>query len=341
MSDNIIFDEHDYYAYIGVFKERDYKCSSLILDSNTAINIEKFYYKPHKMDEKKRKATLEFLIDNISIEFVPGLAMQEACWDMSLSGINKDQFSKMENAFNNIYKMDKESLKLHSSGQGIEFHQTVGRNSSPNLNSLLTQLKCNPVLVGTYATVLKIMILQIKEKDKLKAINEYVKFVNDNLYANLAIETNIAINYFLGTSKMQEVGDKIFKFGKKNSLLNAWNTSWDIFFLRFLQKMYYEGADMEIVHPKLVTADQGLIRLANMASLEVVLVDQNESIPIISFYDNDIRPEFIEEANKIERHLYNTFFERSEGRTKIRKSTEYIDSLILQLEQELMGLTDN
>jgi hypothetical protein len=338
MSKNIIFDKYGYYAYIGVFKEKDYECSSLILDTNTAINVENFYYKPNKMDERKRKATLDFLSDNISIDFVPGLAMEEACWDFSLKGINQQQLKKMENAFNNIYRMNVKDLELHSKGQGGDLQHFVQRNPTPQLSSLIDQLEANPVLVGTYATVLKIMILQKKEKNKLKAIEKYIDFVKEKLFVNHAIETNIAINYFLGTPKMQEIGDKIFKFGKKNPLFNAWNTSWDIFFLRYLQKMYYEGLAYDIIKPKLVTSDQGLIRLAEMTSLEAVIQEKNNIIPVISFYDSDIRQEFINEASKIEKDLRNTFYQRRKAISEIENITDYVKSLIRDLEMELLSL---
>ncbi|MFV9511394.1 hypothetical protein [Tepidibacillus sp. LV47] len=139
---------------------------------------------------------------------------------------------------------------------------------------------------------------------------------------------------------MQEIGDKIFKFGKKNPLFNAWNTSWDIFFLRYLQKMYYEGLAYDIIKPKLVTSDQGLIRLAEMTSLEAVIQEKNNIIPVISFYDSDIRQEFINEASKIEKdlHLRNTFYQRRKAISEIENITDYVKSLIRDLEMELLSL---
>lgn len=242
--DNVFQDSKGYYHYIGVSKKRDYTHKSLILDSNVAINIEKFCFSPNKMNEHHRIATLEFLNNNFDVEFVPGLGISEACWDMKLIQENPQKAAKMELAFENIYRLDKKQLNDHANGNGVIFENSFKIDKTPISNTLVEQIQNhpNPLLAGTYSAVLKIMILQIKEKNKKKAVEEYLRFVNEDLKANLAIETNIAINYFLGTSDMQIPADKIFKFGKLNPLVNAWNTTWDINYLRFFQRMYYESA---------------------------------------------------------------------------------------------------
>jgi len=334
---NVIQDSQGYYHYIGISKKINYTHKSLILDSNVAINIEKFCFAPNKMKVIHRNATLEFLNNNYEVDFVPGLGVSEACWDINLMAENPNKAAKMELAFESIYKIEKSQLKEHSNGSGIDYNKSFKIDKVPISNTLVNQLQNhpNPLLSGTYATVLKIMILQIKEKNKKKAVVEYLRFINDDLKANLAIETNIAINYFLGTSDMQVPADKIFKFGKLNPLVNAWNTTWDLNYLRFFQKMYYESEQHQLRDLKLVTADAGLVILANMTSLEAT-INGDDFIPILCFYDNDIRDEYIDFVDEIEKSLFNTVNQRS---IKRNKEESNIIELISELERELLKLS--
>lgn len=336
---NVIKDSHGYYHYIGISKKFNYIHRSLMLDSNVAINIEKFCFAPNKMNSVHRNATLEFLKNNYEIDFVPGLGISEACWDINLIQENPDKVAKMELAFESIYKIEKSRLKEHANGSGINYYKSFKVDKVPVTNTLVNQLINNPnmLLSGTYAAVLKIMILQIKEKNKKKAIEEYLRFVNEDLKANLAIETNIAINYFLGTPEMQVPADKIFKFGKYNPLLNAWNTTWDLNYLRFFQKMYYESEHYQLSDLKLVTADEGLVILAKMTSLEAAINDGDDFIPILCFYDNDIRDEYIDFVKEIEKNLFDTVSQRSIKRNKEKLN---IIELISVLEIELLKLSN-
>lgn len=351
MDKNIRFDSQGYYAYIGVFKDKDYEPLSLIVDSNTAINLEKFYYNPSSLilknknygDKERTKkwfATLEFLLENIDRDPRYGFALQESCWDYDLKCLNKNQYKKMETALESQYKWTVNDILQHAYSVGIKDEFSVIRNKVNRISTILDQTDCNPEILSSYACVLKIMILQytIKERGRVKSYINLMDFMTRELLGVHAIEANIATNYFLGESKMQEIGDKIFKFGKKTPvLLNAWNTCWDIFYLRVLQLAYFDEK-FEAQSPKLVTGDIGIINLARMTSLEFVINDDEGYLPIVSFYNSDIKPEYIDIMKTLEKEMYFDTVNRKEKREKIEDRIKHVKDIIINLEEELLYL---
>lgn len=351
MSSNIKFDSENYYAYIGIFKDKDYKAQTLLLDANTAINLEKFYFNPSKLilkdknygdkdRNKKWKSTAEFLIDNIDKDIIYGLALQESCWDYNLKCLNKNQYKKMETAIEAQYDWNYSYILKHSYSIGNKDNFKVVRKKPNRISTLTDQLECNPEILSSYACVLKIMILQrtMQERSRIKNYISFIDFMNEELIGIHAIEANIATNYFLGNPEMQEIGDKIFKFGKQTSvLLNAWNTCWDIFYLRFLQRLYFDEK-LQAYNPKLVTADIGIINLARMTSLEAVVDDKEGYMTVLSFYDSDIKEEFIQVAKDLEEQLYFSAMKRKEKRAKIKNRMKHVIDIVINLEEELLCL---
>lgn len=336
-------DKYNYYAHIGVFKNKDYKHFSLIIDSNTAINLEKYYYNPSKLGEKKLMATRDFLISNIHTDPVYGFALQETCWDYQRFSLNMEQYRKMESALVQQYSWSEKKIISHARSKGIQYDGTPPqREKVSEIHTLINQLECNPFLTASYASVMKIMILQKKSnKNKMDLIEEYVDFVNNQLIGELALETQIAFLYFLGEPKMQEIGDKIFKFDSKKMpvLLNAWNTAWDLFYLRLLQRCYFDREFMNTVAPKLVTADKGIINLASLCSLETAIITNDAPIPILSFDDNNIRAEYIHDATRINKELYYSSIQREMKRKSLTSIDNHVIEIATKLEKELVSIS--
>lgn len=62
MKKNIQYDKYNYFCYIGVFQDKDYEPVSLILDTQIVIMLERFYYRPHKLESKVNAAITHFLV---------------------------------------------------------------------------------------------------------------------------------------------------------------------------------------------------------------------------------------------------------------------------------------
>lgn len=339
---SITMDKYNHYAYIGVFKDKDYKHFSLIMDTNTAINLEKYYYKPNSMDERVLKSTRDFLIENIKLDPVYGFALQESCWDLSLKGINTLQYQKMSEALENQYTWSKERIILHSSTKGIKSKIEPHREKIIFIKTLTDNFDANPYLPGSYACVLKIIILLKKYmKNKIKLVEEYIHFINNELLGDCSLETQVLIYYLFGEPKLQEIGDKIFKLNKKKVpiLLNSWNITWDFFFLRLLQLSYFDNDSTGVLSPKLVTADKGIINLANLCSLEGVISSSDGPMPIISFDMSNIRKEHVEFVEKINKELFFGAVERDIKRSKVQNMNQRLEMLIKNLETELLDIT--
>jgi hypothetical protein len=286
-------------------------------------------------------ATREFLINNINKDTIYGVALQESCWDYELKCLNEKQYKKMEIALQSQCNWLFNDILIQSYSKGNEDNFGAVRNKLNRISTLVDQIEeCNPLMLSSYACVLKIMILQhtMKYRTRVKNYINLMEFMSKDLIGFHAIEANIATNYFLGVSKMQEIGDKIFKFGKRTPvLLNAWNTCWDIFYLRFLQMAYFDD-NIDINKPKLVTSDKGIINLARMTSLEAVINDDKGVIPILSFHDSDIKEEFIDIVKHFEKKMYFDTIERKKRREKIEDIVKYAKDIVISLEEELLYL---
>ncbi|MFU1796764.1 hypothetical protein ACM1RC_23080 [Paenibacillus azoreducens] len=288
MSNNIQTDEHSIFTFIGVSTERDYDAFSLILDSNVVILMEKFFYEPQKMKPEYREAVVDFLINTIDKDKVPGFAIQESCWDRNLISLNMPQLKKLEQALNMINSWEKDDILKHKNSSGFEYKGIVIRNKPSLTESLIPHFEANPMIMGSYAMLLKIHILNRRKSkaNKFKLFREFFDFMNYEVKAVHAIEHSLAIDYFLRSSTKGEYVQKLLKFGAKDPLSAILTSCWDIFFLRFLQLSYMKNIE-GIIMPKLVTRDDALIELARYSSIQG-LIDLNDTpLPIVSFDDNE------------------------------------------------------
>ncbi|AIQ70241.1 hypothetical protein [Paenibacillus graminis] len=340
MSDNINYDKYNYFCYIGVFPNKDYEAESLILDTQTAIMLERFYYNPHRLKSEVNAAITHFLLETINKDRVPGFAIQEACWDRSLGMLNHPQLKRMELAITDINSWNKEKIIIHSQSNGIPYSDFVIREKITFTETLIPHLKSNPMLVGSYAIILKIHLMNYKKSkvDKFKLFREFTDFINYRVGIFHAVEFSLAVHYFLGNSKQNDIVQSLLKFGSKDPLGAILTSCWDLFFLRLLQLNYLRD-DWGMVRPKLVSRDDALINLAKYSSIHG-LVELNETpMPIVSFdYEGlDARTSsFLEELhNEIRRVAIIRNVTNSED---IGKKVEQITEAARELEEELISI---
>jgi hypothetical protein len=244
----------------------------------------------------------------------------------------------MEQALESQYSWSKSDIIKNAYSSGRKYIDKIERKSNKYVSTLIDQFECNPLMVSSYACVLEIMILQIKSKDKLKAYEEYVKFMNNELFGSLAIENHLAMCYFLGEGNTENLVKAIFKFGKKPLLLNAWNTCWDIFFIRLLIKSHYDSSN-DIIKPVLITADNGIRDLAKAMAIETAISSGEDFLPILSFSDTGIKTEYVKIANNLEKQLYFDTLLRMEKRNKIGDLNTHLIKIISELERELIYIS--
>ncbi|MCE3202456.1 hypothetical protein [Paenibacillus sonchi] len=340
MNNIIHYDKYNYFCYIGVFQDKDYEAESLFLDTQTAIMLERFYYNPHRLESAVNAAITDFLLETIDKDRIPGFAMQEACWDRALGAINLPQLKRMELAINDICTWDREKIINHSQSNGIAFSDFVFREKVSFTKSIIPHLKSNPMLIGSYALILKIHLMNYKKSrtDKFKLFREFVDFVNYRVGIFHAVEFSIAVHYFLGNSTQHDIVQGLLKFGSKDPLGAILTSCWDLFFLRLLQLQYMKN-DWGIKQPKLVTRDDALIELAQYSSIHGLIEINETPMPIVSFDYKDLDSNtlsFLEDVhNEIRRAAIIRNVTDSED---IEKKYERITDVARELEEELIGI---
>lgn len=334
MSENILYDSQDYFAYIGVFSNRDYRFNSLILDTNVVINLERFYYTPHKMDLKKKQAVIEFLINNRRKDKVIAFGVMEATWDFKKACYDELKRKKIDCAIGELFKWNRKQILKHSESEGNPSALNTTINDS-RIDSLIFGEVPHLFRISSYALILKLKLLNRKKQKgrELSLLKEFVRFMIEDIGLIHAIELNMAYDYLLGSSTRSEYVQKILKFNSKNELFTTWNACWDLSFLRFLQQSYVSRW-FYIKNPKLVTADDALITLCRYCSLIGHLTTLKSYVPLMAFERKDINPAYISEAENIIREIMKT----SEKRLKEYDesiATEKIRNIAMKLEVEL------
>jgi len=348
MDKNVHYDKRNCYAYISVLKEFKEQPYSLIMDANTAINLGKFYYKPYALVDTNKKdndsnrnkewlSTMELLIDIQDKDPVFGFALQETCWDYDKKCINEIQYSKMEHALKSEYLWNTSEIIRNAYSLGHTNNFNVNRKKVNKIETLLDQMECNPLMLGSYACILKMLLLQKKINNigREHCYIEFIEFMRKDIRIIHSIEANIAACYFLGKDETKEMSEKILKFGKKGSmLLNAWNACWDIFYLRLLQNDSEVGVNTH--NTVLLTKDEGLIILAKMVTLEAKIIDSDGYINVNSFKGVNIRDEYKELIDKVHKDLYFDVIEHFIEGNNSNKKYKHLEELVYNLEQQVL-----
>ncbi|UMV45358.1 hypothetical protein LMZ02_17675 [Paenibacillus macerans] len=340
MSKNIQYDKYNYFCYIGVFQDTDYEPISLILDTQTAIMLEKFYYNPYKLKSEVNTAITHFLLETINKDKVPGLAMQEACWDRALGSLNLPQFNRLELALNNINTWDRERIIKHSQSNGIPYNDFVTREKVTFTETMIPHLKSNPLLLGSYTIILKIHLLNYRKSkiDKFKLFREFIDFMNNKVSIFHAVEFSLAVDYFLGNSKKNDNAQSLLKFGSKDPLGAILTSSWDLFFLRFLQLSFMQNIG-GILRPKLISRDDALINLAKYSYIHGLIEVNETPMPVVSFDHEDLDTTTLDFLDEIRTEIINSTHIRSLSYLgDIEKLVGRITETARELEEELIGM---
>lgn len=229
---NIKWNNEKFYAYIGVSNKVDYEPHSLLIDSNAVVYLEAFYYNPSKLIDKnqselnerikKWKATMNLLINSIPKDPVYSFAIQENCWNYEKTKLDEGKQNIMERALVEQYSWDKESIIKNGYSVGRKkIYTTEKFQSKSDYITMIDNYKQNPLMLGSYPSVLMINILQKSKYDAVTKFKKFCEFHNEKLYLRHAIEENIAAHCFLGNKNIQKAVKGIFKFDQKPILRNA------------------------------------------------------------------------------------------------------------------------
>lgn len=323
---NVFYDNLNYYAYIGI-DENEQQYYTIIIDTNVAIDLERFFYYPHKIDSILKASIVELLINSINVNIVPGLAEHEACCDIKNLSVNKERFFRMDYALNTLFSWNATQISQHA-----KLDSPINVNYISN-GPIITG-ESNVLIYSTYAAVLKLHLLHQKRKkqkgNELALFNEFYNFLNTEIRMITGLELNLAHDYFFGNSEQSKYVFKLVKFDSNDILSVAWNASWDISFLRQLQYSHFHGTNLGVIKPRLVTRDNALITLSK--DCYIVGFDKN-GIPILSFIKDPA----------LMKHFYDSieFFHKQKKSVANRESLnfeehiELLKVIIKKLETEL------
>lgn len=349
---NIKWDNEKFYAYIGVSNKVDYEPYSLLIDSNAAVYLETFYYNPYKLIDKNQsiynerikiwKATMNLLINSITKDPVYGFAIQESCWNYEKIKLDEGKQNIMEKALEEQNLWDKGSIIKNGYSVGRKkIYITEKFQSKSDYITMVDNYNQNPLMLGSYASVLMINILQKSKYDAVTKFKKFCEFQNEKLYLRHAIEENIAAHCFLGNKNLKEAINGIFKFDKKPVLINAWNTSWDIFYLRCLYYSFFDSFfkhNMKVHNPKLITGDKDLIALATIMSVDI-MIDTGEgmAVAITTDYSN-IKSKYQRHYEQINADDINNIVSRQDRLNQSGNYVEHLIKVIKELENDIMGV---
>lgn len=332
--------ENRRYKYVRL-SEQEYDHYSLFLDTNVVINMEKFYYQPHKLSKKLRYEIVDILYENRNKEWIPGFGIYEACFDINTKRINNEMLKKMEYAITSLQNMTPLEISMLANSHGIISNISTQRNKTNEPDTLIELWDANPFLFSTYASLLKLFQLK-KKKSKgreLENFKSYVKFMTDDIGTINALELIIGAYYFLSTGKKHDCIQSLIKINNSNILQSVWNASWDIFFYRVLYSSINSkeliGSILnnisEVVNPKLLTGDNALIEFCK----SFTLTGTYNSMSVLFVDDRDIKKEFLEELYNINRTITSNISVRMEKLQSIKDPKEHLTAIISKIEKEL------
>lgn len=248
-----------------------------IIDSNIAVKLRNLFYNPSKIDNVDFERYMSLLKFFKNKDVLPGIAIQETCWDFEKNELNDNKLRRMEYALNNLWEYDDQVYKRINRREGFTYYDypliSIGKK---NLNGLYENKYGNVLIMGTVCLLFKFYKLLETESSKERIYNDIVDFLNDELKINLAYELS-CITYLLFPAN-KENGEEAINIrhllklsgkDKKKSLKeNVWNASWDIFYLRILNEAasnFLNGEELmdQVYNPVLVTEDKNLNKLAS------------------------------------------------------------------------------
>jgi hypothetical protein len=267
------------YQLVGVDAERQIQPAAIILDTNVAIDIERFYFGESTIDRDALKALLLTFPYNRSgptVDLNYGFAMAETSW-----------------ARDGTFRSKKVRSLRHAVTEVLDWSPVEVERAFANRNPPVNRDKRwptkvpepgiaelgghpLPILLNSYASLLYLRHLDSTRREwrgrgtKWAFIN-YIEWLNDSLGIRGAYEIAAGVDLFFGNEVRQNAVRRLLKIGGNEApdelADRTWNAAWDLLFVRLT-----DGATfglLPIDRPPRITClvtrnfDPGLVRSAS------------------------------------------------------------------------------
>jgi len=316
-----------YYIKNSYFDKLKQYNTVYLLDSNIVAHLEKFYFSPTSLDEKKTNSVIQLLIESkqkkIKLDYL--YALTELSADYLNGGVINEKYNKMKIAINNLQKKsEKELIKYSKYGKHIEINiQTRSSNDFGEITKVID--KTLKLLVFSFAPLIKFYEILDKEKgaNKVKIFREYLDFLDSNIKMMNCYEIVAAIYYLFTSGEEHDQVQALLKINNKVEIIRkSWNSSWDITFLRYINDISARLCNYEQGVPQhnyiLITMDKALGKISKLINIDNAQGFDNKFLTTIIVDDKEMKKDYVQALMKI----YKEYMTEE----KIRARKKYIEN---------------
>jgi hypothetical protein len=258
--------------------------SSVLLDTNVLVDIERFFYS--RIPTELRRDLQMLLLAILEKDVLPGPALLESCRSRPGASVDYAKLGRSEYAFQIVSHWSHEEL----AAMFARDRPPAELYPSPPLEvdefeaggGLLFHL----MQTGGLATLLKVQTLTphgrgfAGPEERIAALRSFVGWTIDSLKFAMPHEFQIAHDWFVGPPDRRTYVQRLLKFGHKDALRATWGAVWDLSFLRFVDSG--SSMDSALDNLVLVTRDRGLRALRQYCfSTGSELMDANPDAPTL------------------------------------------------------------
>ena len=286
------------YRIIGPHAESVNNPKTLILDTNTLIDMKNFYFKgPSNRYSGLEELLLHYPFHNSrSVDINFGWAVAEATWPRG-EDINLEKRREFIHAASTIVNWTPAMVSKNFSNR----HAPVNRDRKwPNiaLPKADEVPDCRLLLATHYGSLLYLLDLYNRRRAWVKqnsteALRQYYSWVSEVLGTRDSYSTAIAIALLCGSTEEREKANRIFKLSGNETnneiAKKCWNVAWDMVMTSLAEGISYgllPGARPEPAC--LVTKDSDPMSLRNSAEMKM-LIDSGSSQMPFSMISYDLK----------------------------------------------------
>jgi hypothetical protein len=215
----------------------------LILDTNVAIDIERFYF--GTLRSASARADLERLLKDYAVEHLRpsvdinyGFACLEASWTRG-TGVDAIKKRTLLHSVGRVLSWDSEHIEraFHMRRAPVDRDKEWPRKVP--LPAVSEDDHPAHLLVGSYGSLLYMNLAARESGRTVKALRAYLEWLRDSLGVRGAYEVQLGLDFFLGDSARRSGVQHLLRIGGSESsdtlADRCWNAAWDLLFLRLTE----------------------------------------------------------------------------------------------------------
>jgi hypothetical protein len=240
------------YRLIGPNAGVDFEPSTIFIDTNVAIDIEKFYFGPggrnwSNLRDLLRAFPVRESRRETQVDINYGWAVSEATWPRG-EGVDLIRRRRMIHANSEVINWSPDELEAafashrSPSAKNPNWHRSTPLENAPDVADPLI------MVLSPYGALLYLLSLERdrskwRHGDPLKQLEKYVVWSKNVLGVQSSYGLMIAIDLLIGASDRREAARKMFKWGGGESpdelAKKAWNAAWDVVFTSLTEGSSY------------------------------------------------------------------------------------------------------